>query len=72
MGVLLLTVPLQGRLWDHLGPERAPFAVPVMVEGGEVKWHSFMNADRGEEAEIYTNAVDAFMSRNRKPGEYEG
>ncbi|EXJ60890.1 hypothetical protein A1O7_05043 [Cladophialophora yegresii CBS 114405] len=60
------------RLWDYLGPERAPFATPVMAEGGEVKWHSFMNGDKGDEAEVYASAVDAFMSRTRKPGEYDG
>jgi hypothetical protein len=43
-----------------------------MYEGGEVKWYSFMNDDKGDEAEIYTNAVDAFMSRARKPGVYDG
>ena len=59
-------------MWDYLGPEKAPLATPIMAEGGEVKWHSFMNSDKGDEAEIYGNAVDAFMSRNRKPGQYEG
>jgi hypothetical protein len=43
-----------------------------MAEGGEVKWHSFLNGDKGDEAEIYTNAVDAFMSRSMKPGHYDG
>ncbi|KAJ9604681.1 hypothetical protein H2200_010795 [Cladophialophora chaetospira] len=61
-----------GRLWDYLGPEKAPLATPIMAEGGEVKWHSFLAGDKGDEAEIYTNAVDAFMSQNRKPGQYEG
>ncbi|OAP64636.1 hypothetical protein AYL99_00608 [Fonsecaea erecta] len=60
------------RLWDSLGPERAPYATPLMVEGGEVKWHSFMNGSQGDEAEIYEKDLDAFMSRNRRPGQYEG
>lgn len=42
-----------------------------MVEGGEVKWHSFLHGDKGDEAEIYDRAVDAFMSRAKKPGEYD-
>ncbi|KIW77107.1 hypothetical protein Z517_09553 [Fonsecaea pedrosoi CBS 271.37] len=41
------------RLWDYLGPDKAPFATPIMIEGGEVKWHSFLNRDKGDEAEIY-------------------
>ena len=40
-----------------------------MVEGGEVKWHSFINRDKGDEAEIFSNAVDAFMSGAKRPGE---
>ncbi|EXJ69928.1 uncharacterized protein A1O5_07001 [Cladophialophora psammophila CBS 110553] len=60
------------RLWDYLGPERAPYATPVMVEGGEVKWHSFLNGNQGDEADIFDKELDAFMSRSRKPGEYDG
>ncbi|KIW92652.1 uncharacterized protein Z519_06499 [Cladophialophora bantiana CBS 173.52] len=60
------------RLWDYLGPERAPYATPIMAEGGEVKWHSFLNGSQGDEAEIFDKELDAFMSRSRKPGEYDG
>jgi hypothetical protein len=42
-----------------------------MVEGGEVKWHSFLNGDKGAEAETYSDALDAFFSRTRRRGEYE-
>jgi hypothetical protein len=58
-------------LWDFLGPEKAPYATPVMAEGGEVKWHSFLRDDKGEEAEIYDNFVDAFMSSAPRPGHYD-
>jgi hypothetical protein len=40
-----------GKLYNILGPERAPFATPVMVEGGEVKWRSYMDGSRGQEGE---------------------
>ncbi|OAG41943.1 hypothetical protein AYO21_03946 [Fonsecaea monophora] len=60
------------RLWDFLGPDRAPYATPIMVEGGEVKWHSFLNGSQGDEAEIYDKNVDAFMSQSRRPGDYDG
>ncbi|KIW29199.1 uncharacterized protein PV07_05027 [Cladophialophora immunda] len=60
------------RLWDYLGPERAPYATPIMIEGGEVRWHSFLSGSQGDEAEIYDKDLDAFMSRSRKPGEYDG
>jgi len=58
------------RLWDYLGPEKAPFATPVMAKGGEVKWHSFLDSDKGEEVEVYDKALDAFMSKNKKPGQF--
>jgi hypothetical protein len=67
---LLLLTAMQGRLWDYLGPDRAPYAAPVMVEGGEVKWHSFLNRDKGIEVEVYGNIVDAFMSNAHRPGHY--
>jgi hypothetical protein len=41
-----------------------------MKEGGVVKWHSFLNGDRGDEAEIYDSAVDAFMSDAKSRGEF--
>jgi len=41
-----------------------------MKKGGVVKWHSFLNDDRGDEAEIYDSVVDAFMSNAKKRGEY--
>jgi len=59
-----------GRLWDYLGPDKAPYAAPVMVEGGEVKWHSFLNRDKGMEVEVYGTVVDAFMSNAHRPGHY--
>jgi len=40
-----------------------------MVEGGEIKWYSFLNGDKGNEAEIFHNVVDAFMSGAKRPGE---
>ena len=61
---------MQNRLWDYLGPEKAIYATPIMVEGGEVKWHSFLNGDKGDEAEIYAKAVDAFMSGTKRREEY--
>ncbi|KIX99494.1 uncharacterized protein Z520_05070 [Fonsecaea multimorphosa CBS 102226] len=61
-----------GRLWDYLGPDRAPYATPIMVEGGEVKWHSFLNGSQGDEAEVYEKDLDVFMSRSKRPGEYDG
>ncbi|EXJ91740.1 hypothetical protein A1O3_00290 [Capronia epimyces CBS 606.96] len=59
------------RLWESLGPDRAPYATPILLEGGEVKWHSFINGDKGNEAEIYDNVVDAFMSDSVRPGWYD-
>jgi hypothetical protein len=41
------------KLYDFLGPEKAPLATPMMLEGGEVEWHSFLDEDRGIKAEIY-------------------
>lgn len=41
-----------------------------MAEGGVVKWHSYLEGDRGDEAEVYDSAVDAFMSNAKKRGEY--
>jgi hypothetical protein len=41
-----------GKLYNILGPERAAFATPVMVEGGEVKWYSYLDGSRGEEGEF--------------------
>ncbi|KIX09063.1 uncharacterized protein Z518_00141 [Rhinocladiella mackenziei CBS 650.93] len=60
-----------GRLWDYLGPDRAPYATPVLLEGGEVRWHSYLNRDRGEEVEIYDRAVDAFMSESKRTEDYD-
>ena len=40
---------LQLRLYDHLGAEQAPFATPLMVEGGEVKWYSYLGESKGQE-----------------------
>ncbi|KIW54822.1 hypothetical protein PV05_07156 [Exophiala xenobiotica] len=59
------------RLWDNLGPDKAPYASPTMLEGGEVKWHSFLPGDKGKEVEVYANIVDAFMSSAVRPGHYD-
>ena len=62
---------LQERLWDNLGPDKAPYASPTMLEGGEVKWHSFLPGDKGKEVEVYANIIDAFMSDVVRPGHYD-
>ncbi|KIW13666.1 hypothetical protein PV08_08857 [Exophiala spinifera] len=59
------------RLWDYLGPEKAPYASPTMIEGGEVKWYSFLPGDKGTEVEVYSNVVDKFMSGAPRPGHYD-
>lgn len=41
-----------------------------MKEHGVVKWHSFLNNDRGDEADVYDTVVDAFMSDAKKRGEF--
>jgi len=41
------------KLYAHLGPEKAPFATPIMIEGGAVEWHSFLGEDKGRIVEIY-------------------
>lgn len=53
---MLLSKEVNIRLWKQLsklynvlGPERAPLATPVMVEGGEVKWFSYMEGSKGQE-----------------------
>lgn len=61
---------VQERLWDNLGPDKAPYAAPCMIKGGEVKWYSFLARDKGAEVEVYGNAVDAFMSGAHRPGHY--
>lgn len=45
------------KLYDFLGPEKAPLATPIMLEGGEVEWHSFLGEDRGIKAEIYDKSL---------------
>ena len=45
------------KLYDFLGPEKAPLATPVMLDGGEVEWHSFLDEDRGIKAEIYDKSL---------------
>ncbi|KPI35250.1 uncharacterized protein AB675_3742 [Cyphellophora attinorum] len=37
------------RLYKSLGPDRAVYATPKMLDGGEVKWYSFEGMSRGEE-----------------------
>ncbi|KIV87138.1 hypothetical protein PV11_02706 [Exophiala sideris] len=59
------------RLWDSLGPDKAPYASPLMVEGGQVNWHSFLPGDKGAEVEVFANIVDAFMSGAPRPGHYD-
>jgi hypothetical protein len=41
------------KLYNFLGPEKAPLATPLMLEGGEVEWHSYLDGDKGIKAEIY-------------------
>jgi len=33
-----------------------------MIEGGEVKWHSFLDGEKGQEVEVYDHSIDAFMN----------
>jgi hypothetical protein len=44
-----LTRMLQLKLYRVLGPEKAPYATPVMVEGGELKWFSYLGESKGQE-----------------------
>ncbi|KAI1624357.1 hypothetical protein EDD37DRAFT_630843, partial [Exophiala viscosa] len=50
---------------------KAPYASPLMVEGGQVTWHSFLPGDKGNEVEVFANIVDAFMSGAPRPGHYD-
>ncbi|KAK5938031.1 hypothetical protein PMZ80_009620 [Knufia obscura] len=43
---------LVNRLFNLLGPEKAPFAHPVMLEGGSVEWHNYSDGCKGVVAEI--------------------
>ena len=43
---------LLNRLYNLLGPARAPFAHPVMLEGGKIEWHNYADGCRGVIAEI--------------------
>jgi hypothetical protein len=45
------------KLYDFLGPEKAPLATPLMLEGGEVEWHSYLDGDKGIKAEIYDKSL---------------
>jgi len=45
------------KLYDYLGAEKAPLATPMMLEGGEVEWHSFLGEDKGIKAEIYDKSL---------------
>lgn len=38
---------LLNRLYNLLGPEKAPFAHPVMLEGGSVEWHNYADECKG-------------------------
>jgi len=48
----------QLRLYDHLGAEQAPYATPLMIEGGEVKWYSYLGESKGEEGKRYRHMQD--------------
>lgn len=37
----------QNRLYNLLGPDKAPYAVPVMLEGGSVEWRNYSDGCRG-------------------------
>lgn len=37
----------QNRLYNLLGPEKAPFAYAVMQEDGRVQWHNYADNCRG-------------------------
>ncbi|KAK4950512.1 hypothetical protein LTR66_013961 [Elasticomyces elasticus] len=43
---------LLNRLYNLLGPEKAPFATPVMHEGGRIEWHNYADECKGVVAEI--------------------
>lgn len=45
------------KLYDFLGPEKAPLATPTMLEGGEVEWNSYLGEDQGIKAEIYDRSL---------------
>jgi len=36
------------KLYNHLGPDKAAFATPMMLEGGEIEWYSFLEDDKGQ------------------------
>lgn len=38
---------MQNRLYNVLGPEKAPYAHPVMLEGGRVEWHNYADECKG-------------------------
>lgn len=38
---------LQNRLYNLLGPDKAPFAYPKMLEGGKVEWHNYADECKG-------------------------
>jgi len=43
---------LMNNLFNLLGPEKAPYAYPVMLEGGSVEWHNYADGCKGVVAEI--------------------
>ena len=58
----LLSKEVSGGLWKSLiklynilGPEQAPYALPKMVEGGEVNWYSYLGESRGVEGTSFHN-----------------
>jgi hypothetical protein len=59
-----LTSINQLRLYHVLGPEKAHLATPIMVEGGEVKWYSYIGESKGQEGKITTSnaSLQALMS----------
>lgn len=50
----------QVRLYKALGPEKAPYATPKMIEGGEVKWYSYEGESRGQEG-MFCYSVGAML-----------
>jgi hypothetical protein len=44
----LVLILSKEKLYNHLGPDKAAFATPIMLEGGEIEWYSFVEDDRGQ------------------------
>ena len=57
-GVLVLTGGIQVRLYKELGPAKAPYATPVMIEGGEIKWFDYCEENKGQEGACFLPVCD--------------